>query len=159
MDFIKFISIKTLLKDVTFDDMPLFEMVGVSSISKTFNVAFAFIKNEKEENFIWVLQQCRSLMRSKGVEPNVTVTDRDTTLMNIVDKVFPDASPLICRYHVLSTPPTLVVEMALSVLLIETFEDETLCKTKLCSPMRSLHTHLHQSFFLPYTHLILFCVV
>lgn len=94
-----------LLMDSTYKTnrygMPLFEMVGVSSTSKTFNVAFAFIKNEKEENFTWALQQCRSLLRSDGVGPKVTVTDRDTALMNAVGKVFPEASPLVCRYHVI----------------------------------------------------------
>ncbi|MCH90666.1 protein FAR1-RELATED SEQUENCE 6-like, partial [Trifolium medium] len=76
-------------------------MVGATSTGMTFNVAFAFMSNEKEENFTWTLQQCRSLLRSEGLGPKVTVTDRDTALMNSVAQVFPDASPLVCRYHVL----------------------------------------------------------
>jgi hypothetical protein len=41
--------------------MPLFEMVGATSTDMTFNVAFVFMSNEKEENFTWTLQQYRSL--------------------------------------------------------------------------------------------------
>ncbi|KAK2369948.1 protein FAR1-RELATED SEQUENCE [Trifolium repens] len=80
---------------------PLFEMVGSTSTGLTFNVAFAFLTNEKEENFTWALQHCRSLLRSEAVGPKVTVTDRDPGLMNAVGKVFPDATPLVCRYHVI----------------------------------------------------------
>ncbi|PNX77898.1 protein FAR1-related sequence 5-like [Trifolium pratense] len=94
-----------LLMDSTYKTnrygMPLFEMVGVSSTNKTFNVAFAFISNEKEENFTWAIQQCQSLLRSEGIGPKVTVTDRDSAFMNVVEAVFPDASPLVCRFHVL----------------------------------------------------------
>ncbi|KAK2358924.1 protein FAR1-RELATED SEQUENCE [Trifolium repens] len=80
---------------------PLFEMVGSTSTGLTFNVAFAFLTNEKEENFTWALQHCRSLLRSEAVGPKVTVTDRDSGLMNAVGTVFPDATPLVCRYHVI----------------------------------------------------------
>ncbi|MCI29376.1 protein FAR1-RELATED SEQUENCE 5-like, partial [Trifolium medium] len=86
--------------------MPLFEMVGVASTGKTFNVAFAFLSNEKEENFTWALQQCQGLMRSEGMGPMVTLTDRDTALMNAVASVFPDASPMVCRFHVLKNVST-----------------------------------------------------
>jgi hypothetical protein len=43
--------------------MPLFEIVGFTSNEKTFNVGFAWLTNEKEDNFTWVLQQCRSLFK------------------------------------------------------------------------------------------------
>jgi hypothetical protein len=41
------------------------ERVGVTSTEKTFNVAFAFISNEKKNNFTWILQECQRLLRSK----------------------------------------------------------------------------------------------
>jgi hypothetical protein len=77
--------------------MPLFEMVGVTSTDKTFNIAF--LSNEKDDNFTWALQECQKLVRGKEMGPNVVVNDRDPALMNAVDVVFLDA-PLVCCYHV-----------------------------------------------------------
>jgi hypothetical protein len=37
--------------------MPLFNIVGVTATGHTFNAAFAFISQEKQANFVWVLQQ------------------------------------------------------------------------------------------------------
>jgi hypothetical protein len=78
-------------------NMPLFEMVGVTSTDKTFNIAF--LSNEKDDNFTWALQECQKLVRGKEMGPNVVVNDRDPALMNAVDVVFLDA-PLVCCYHV-----------------------------------------------------------
>ncbi|MCH93044.1 putative transposase, partial [Trifolium medium] len=73
---------------------------GFTSTEKTFNVGFAWITNEKEDNFTWDLQQCRSLLRSEDIRPKVNLTDRDTTLMNAVAEVFPTSAALVCRFHV-----------------------------------------------------------
>jgi hypothetical protein len=80
--------------------MPLFDIVGVTSTEDSFNVGFAFIANEKEDNFIWALETCKSLLKSKDTFPKVIVTDRDKSLMNAVPIVFPNSSALVCRYHV-----------------------------------------------------------
>ncbi|GAU37262.1 hypothetical protein TSUD_319160 [Trifolium subterraneum] len=80
--------------------MPLFEIVGVTSTEDSFNVGFAFIANEKEDNFIWALETCKSLLKSKDTFPKVIVTDRDKSLMNAVPIVFPNSTALVCRYHV-----------------------------------------------------------
>jgi hypothetical protein len=76
-----------LLMDSTYKincyNMPLFEMVGVTSTDKTFNVAFAFISNEKEDNYTWALQECQKLSISKKVGPKVVVNDRDPALMRL----------------------------------------------------------------------------
>jgi alpha-glucosidase len=62
-------------------NMPLFEMVGVTSTDKTFNVAL--ISNEKEDNYTWALQECQKLSISKKVGPKVVVNDRDPALMRL----------------------------------------------------------------------------
>jgi uncharacterized membrane protein len=80
--------------------MPLFEIVGVTSTNMSYCVGFAFIMNEKEENFTWVLETCLSLLKSKEIVPKVIVTDRDKSLMNAVVQVFPNSKALVCRYHV-----------------------------------------------------------
>jgi alpha-glucosidase len=79
--------------------MPLFELVGQTSTEETFNIGFAFMSNEKEENFTWVLQQCVCLLRNK-LRPNVVVTDRDAALMSAVATVFPDSAHMVCTFHV-----------------------------------------------------------
>jgi hypothetical protein len=75
---------------------PLFEMVGCTSTGNTFNDAFAIMKNEKIDNFTWALQNCRSLLTSPDLGPKVTVTDRDPALINVVETIFPDATPIVC---------------------------------------------------------------
>jgi alpha-glucosidase len=80
--------------------MPLFEIVGVTSTQVTFNVAYAFLTNEREDNFKWALEACRSLLKNNDGMPKVIVTDRDKSLMNAVETVFPRSTALVCRYHV-----------------------------------------------------------
>jgi len=80
--------------------LPLLEIVGVTSTRLTFSVAFAFLSNEKQNNFTWALERLRGLfMTSKG-GPQVIVTDRDLALMNVVGTVFPECYHLLCRFHI-----------------------------------------------------------
>jgi alpha-glucosidase len=80
--------------------MPLFEIVGVTSTQETFNVAYAFLTNEREDNFKWALIACRSLLKDNEGMPKVIITDRDKSLMNAVEIVFPNSTALVCRYHI-----------------------------------------------------------
>ncbi|GAU16259.1 hypothetical protein TSUD_298910 [Trifolium subterraneum] len=93
-----------LLMDSTYKtnkyNMSLFEIVGFTSTERTYNVGFAWLTNEKEDNFIWALQQLRSLVRNEGSLSKVILTDRDTALMNVVAQVFPTSAALVCRVHV-----------------------------------------------------------
>jgi hypothetical protein len=93
-----------LLMDSTYKTnrykMPLFEIVGVTSTQMSFSVGFAFIANEKEDNFAWVLETCMTLLHSEGTVPKVIVTDRDTALMNAVAKVLPNTTALVCSHHI-----------------------------------------------------------
>ncbi|MCH87527.1 protein FAR1-RELATED SEQUENCE 5-like, partial [Trifolium medium] len=93
-----------LLMDSTYKTnrykMPLFEIVGVTSTEMSYNIGFAFIANEKEENFTWVLEMCLTLLKCKDIVPKVVVTDRDTALMSAVVKVFPNSTVLVCQYHI-----------------------------------------------------------
>ncbi|GAU36431.1 hypothetical protein TSUD_19660 [Trifolium subterraneum] len=77
-----------LLMDSTYKttkyNMPLFEIVGFTSTERTYNVGFAWLTNEKEDNFIRALEQLRSLVRNEGSLPKLILIDRDTTLMNDV---------------------------------------------------------------------------
>ncbi|GAB2278230.1 hypothetical protein Dimus_039275 [Dionaea muscipula] len=76
-----------LVMDTTYKtkrfDLPLFEVVGVAPTGQNFHVAFAFIKNENKDSFVWALEKLKTLFGTPAA-PGVIVTDRDQTLMNAV---------------------------------------------------------------------------
>ncbi|XP_058763165.1 protein FAR1-RELATED SEQUENCE 5-like [Vicia villosa] len=78
----------------------LLEIVGVTSKKLTFSVAFAYLKHEREENFTWALEKLIELFYSKKLLPYVMVTDRELALMNAIDFVYPNASHLLCMFHI-----------------------------------------------------------
>jgi hypothetical protein len=51
-------------------NMPLLNVVGITSTYATFNVGFAFLHSENEEAYAWVLEQF-----SEVVTPKVLCTD------------------------------------------------------------------------------------
>ena len=61
--------------------MPLFEVVGVAPTGKIFFVAFVFLKNEKEDSYIWELEHLKLLIDSDDFSKAV-VTDRELALVN-----------------------------------------------------------------------------
>ncbi|XP_050896317.1 protein FAR1-RELATED SEQUENCE 6-like [Lathyrus oleraceus] len=79
--------------------LPLLEMVGVTSTEKTYYVGFAFLEREKEENVTWALEVCREMLKDQEEMLKVIVTDRYTSLMNSVAKVFPTSYALLCSCH------------------------------------------------------------
>lgn len=79
--------------------LPFLEIVGLTSTNKTFCIAFAFIRNEKIDNFKWVLHCLRQTLDGYML-PRVIVTDRDIALMEACRYVFPESSRLLCRYHI-----------------------------------------------------------
>ncbi|XP_050889945.1 uncharacterized protein LOC127095276 [Lathyrus oleraceus] len=74
--------------------LPLLEIVGVTSMEKTFSVGFVFLESEKEVNVTWASEMCKNLLKNQENMPNVIVTGRDTALMNSVAKVFPTSYTL-----------------------------------------------------------------
>ncbi|KAL7589277.1 hypothetical protein Lser_V15G37415 [Lactuca serriola] len=76
--------------------LPFVQIVGTTSTNKTFSIAFAFIVNEKEDNYNWVLTCLKSTLE-KCMHPHVIATDRESALMNACQQVFPGATRLLCR--------------------------------------------------------------
>ena len=75
--------------------MPLLNIVGITSTYATFNAGFAFLNEETEEAYSWVLRNF-----SKVVDPKVLCTDRELALMNSISTVFPTCQNLLCRWHI-----------------------------------------------------------
>jgi hypothetical protein len=80
-------------------NMPLVEIVGVTSTGKTFSIAYAFITNEQEANYRWVLQCLKSTL-DEGFCVRVVLTDRDLALMRACQAVMPETKLLLCRVHI-----------------------------------------------------------
>lgn len=78
--------------------LPLLEIVGVTSTGTTFSVAFAYLHSECKDNFTWALKKLKEQITCGDV--GVILTDRDLALMNAVELVFPDAVNLLCLFHV-----------------------------------------------------------
>ncbi|KAK3206077.1 hypothetical protein Dsin_020123 [Dipteronia sinensis] len=73
--------------------------VGVTSTELTFSVAFVFLENERVDNYTWVLEKLKTVM-DENMLPSVILTDREIALMNAIQNVFPNASNLLCRWHI-----------------------------------------------------------
>ncbi|GKA01552.1 FAR1-related sequence 5-like protein [Tanacetum coccineum] len=59
---------------------PYVEIVGITSTSKTFCIAFAFISEEKEKNYKWVLERLKLTLKGCML-PRVIITDRELVLI------------------------------------------------------------------------------
>ncbi|XP_035834355.1 uncharacterized protein LOC110884635 [Helianthus annuus] len=80
-------------------NMPFIQIVGMTPTNKSFIIAHAVVSKERGDNFVWVLERVKALL-DECMEPRVILTDRDLALMGACAKVFPDASRLLCRWHI-----------------------------------------------------------
>ena len=81
--------------------LALFQVVGINHSNKTFSCGFGLINNERQEGFDWLMDQVDYFRRIAGAEPpTVTISDYDTAMKAAIARVFPNAIPLICIFHV-----------------------------------------------------------
>ncbi len=81
--------------------LPLLDIIGCTALNTTFYVGFCFMSQEKEEDYIWVLQNLRNLYIGLGIEPpKVILTDCEKALMNAITNVWPNTQGLLCLWHV-----------------------------------------------------------
>ncbi|XP_028106832.1 uncharacterized protein LOC114305895 [Camellia sinensis] len=98
--------------------LPLLEIVGVTSTEMTFSVAFTYLQYERVDNYAWVLATLRDVMDG-FVVPTVIVTDRELALMNAILKIFPSARHLLCRWHIMYSSSEIQYDERLKSLLKE----------------------------------------
>ena len=79
--------------------LPLMEIVRVTSTEMTFSVVFAYLKEEQEDNFNWCLDSLKFLIHSR-LMPFIVVTDRDLALANALKRIFPISRHFLCRWHI-----------------------------------------------------------
>ncbi|KAJ0754861.1 putative transcription factor FAR family [Helianthus annuus] len=59
------------------------------------------IYNARDKKIFWALNCLKSTLDERSMQqPRVIVTDRELALMNACEKVFPNATRLLCRWHV-----------------------------------------------------------
>ena len=80
--------------------LSLLDIVDVTPTGMTFSVAFAYLEGECINNVVWALEWFRGIFIRCDAIPQVTVMDRDSTLMNAVKTVFPETTNLLCRFHI-----------------------------------------------------------
>ncbi|KAH1222324.1 hypothetical protein GmHk_12G035514 [Glycine max] len=80
--------------------LSLLDIVGVTPTRMTLSVGFAYLEGERLNNVVWALQRFRGLFIRVDAFLRVIVTDKDFSLMNAVKTVFPDATNLLCRFHI-----------------------------------------------------------
>ncbi|KAI3508717.1 hypothetical protein L1887_23730 [Cichorium endivia] len=78
---------------------PFVQIVGVTSTQKTFSIGFVFMHREKEANYAWALNCLKSIL-DDFMQPRVIITDRELALINACGQVFPNATRLLCRWHI-----------------------------------------------------------
>jgi len=80
--------------------LSLLEIVCVTSIGLTFSATCAFLSSERKNNFTWALGKLRGLFMMSEGGPQVIVTDRDLSLMNVVGTMFLEYYHLLCHFHI-----------------------------------------------------------
>jgi hypothetical protein len=80
--------------------MPLLDIIGVDACQRSFCIAFAFLSNESEEDYLWALGRLKSLYENCHIQPpSVILTDRCLACMNAAEACFPSATLLLCLWH------------------------------------------------------------
>ncbi|XP_074305127.1 uncharacterized protein LOC141640135 [Silene latifolia] len=83
----------------------LVEIIGVTPVGKNFLIAYALVRKEKTENYMWVLERLQAMMND-NVVPNVIVTDHERGLIAAIPKVFPNSHHLLCTFHIYNAVET-----------------------------------------------------
>lgn len=72
---------------------------GINNHNHNVIFAGAIVANEKEETYVWVLEQFLEAMSGKS--PISVITDGDLAMKNAIKKVFPNAYHRLCAWHLI----------------------------------------------------------
>ena len=79
--------------------LPLLHIGGMTSFNSQFSVDFCFLKEEKQNNYMWGLSKFAAILTPE-TRPAVIVTNRELSLMAAIDKIFPSSSHMLCTWHI-----------------------------------------------------------
>ena len=77
--------------------LPLVHFVGVNCFNKSFSVCFMFISEEDEHQYHCAMQSSKDCF---GINPREFLTDKEEALQNAISVVFPEATNLLCIWHI-----------------------------------------------------------
>lgn len=81
-------------------NMPLLNIVIVTSMNTVLPLAQCWLAGEKEEDFTWALATLQIFMDAHTIRrPRVFVSDRDLACLHAIDAVFPGTPRMVCRWH------------------------------------------------------------
>ena len=81
--------------------LPLLDIVGFASTGQTFHLAFAFMKDERQDTYEITLQCLAEAYDSLNlVHPRTILTDKERALINAISVVFPDTRTISCIWHI-----------------------------------------------------------
>ncbi|XP_057446545.1 protein FAR1-RELATED SEQUENCE 5-like [Lotus japonicus] len=78
---------------------PIVVLVGVNHHCQTIVFGTAVLTNEKEESYVWLLEQFLAAM--KGKVPSAVITDGDPAMRNAISRILPKAHHRLCAWHLL----------------------------------------------------------
>lgn len=88
--------------------LPMVNIVGIHNIGsmykstsslQSFYIGSAFVSNEKEVSYTWVLEQLKDVIFNSS-SPGIFVTDDDKALGAALRTVFPDTPQTLCMWHI-----------------------------------------------------------
>jgi hypothetical protein len=96
---------EVLIMDATFKTnrfrLPLFNIVGTTLLNTTFFAAFVLTNSRAAEAFTWIFEKLREVYRELELDPPCTlVTDLEGGFVTPIREVFPEASHLLCVWHI-----------------------------------------------------------
>jgi hypothetical protein len=81
--------------------LAFFQVVGLNHLGMAFACGFGLINNERQEGFDWLMDQVDvNRARIGASTPSVTITDYDDAMRNAIARVYPEAQPQICIFHI-----------------------------------------------------------
>ena len=77
--------------------LSLLDIVGLASTGQTYFLAFAFIRDEKQDTYEVVLRCLAEAYDSLSLQyPRTILTDKERALINAINIVFPDTKTISC---------------------------------------------------------------
>ena len=93
-----------MLADCTYQtnrfDMPLLNIVGITSTNRTVEFGFCFLKDEKTDTYISAMSAMLELLKKLDVEPSVWLTDKEDALKAALTQLWPDVPQRLCWWHI-----------------------------------------------------------
>nr|CCA18209.1 conserved hypothetical protein [Albugo laibachii Nc14] len=82
--------------------LPPIHIIGVTATKSTYIFADCFMRNETLADYLWAMRHVKEVFQGYGLQHAVLTffTDQELALMSALSDTFPNASFLLCRWHI-----------------------------------------------------------